>query len=266
MGVAGGDKWGQMAQDNTVLRATTGSQMYGISISDSSDSDELAVCVESIGAFAGFTEFEQFVFRTAAARTGQHDAPSEAGDLDLTIYGLKKFLRLALGGNPSVMDLLFVPAPLILHPIGEQIQALAPWIVSRQAGRRYLGYMESQRQRMLGERGQKRVNRTDLEAAHGFDTKYMSHILRLGYQGVELLETGRLTLPLPQSERDFIKAVRRGEWSLNTCLTEAGDLEHEIKGLIDTSPLPDEPDRDYVEKWMLRVYSDWWQQDASDPS
>ena len=36
-----------------------------------------------------------------------------------------------------------------------------------------------------------RVNRPELIAAHGYDTKYAGHVLRLGYQGIEFLETGR---------------------------------------------------------------------------
>jgi hypothetical protein len=34
-------------------------------------------------------------------------------------------------------------------------------------------------------------------AVHGYDTKYAMHVLRLGLQGVELLTTGRFTLPVP---------------------------------------------------------------------
>lgn len=34
-----------------------------------------------------------------------------------------------------------------------------------------------------------------------FDTNYAMYALRLGYQGLELLETGRLTLPLGEPER-----------------------------------------------------------------
>ena len=36
------------------------------------------------------------------------------------------------------------------------------------------------------------------------------HAARLGYQGIELLETGRLTLPMPEPERSRVMAIRTG--------------------------------------------------------
>jgi uncharacterized protein len=48
-------------------------------------------------------------------------------------------------------------------------------------------------------------------AVHGYDTKYAMHALRLGLQGIELLTTGRITLPVPEPDRAYLRSVRRGE-------------------------------------------------------
>src|SRR5688572_31106775 len=45
-----------------------------------------------------------------------------------------------------------------------------------------------------------RSHRPELEEMYGFDTKYAMHMLRLGFQGVELLTTGRLNLPMRSEE------------------------------------------------------------------
>ena len=172
--------------------------------------------------------------------------------------GQWSFLRLAMQGNPSVLLLLFVKDPLIRTSLGAQLQELAPQIVSRQAGRRFLGYMESQRQRLLGERGQKKTNRPNLEAAYGYDTKYAMHVLRLGYQGIELMTTGRLTLPLIEAERTWLMRIRRGEIPLDDVLQRAGERERQIKDLLLDSPIAEEPDRDAIEAWMLRTYFETW--------
>jgi predicted nucleotidyltransferase len=208
----------------------------------------------------GFTEFEQYIYRSAAEREGRHDAPSQPGDLDLTIYSLRKFLRLAMQGNPQIIQTLFVPPALTLwrNRDGNELQELAPFIVSKKAGMRYLGYMESQRQKLLGERGQKRVNRPELEEKFGFDTKYMMHVLRLGFQGVELLSTGKLSFPMPDADRAFTYATRLGEVPLQEALTKAGELERELKDLLSSSWVRDEPDREYIQSWMLETYSRNW--------
>src|SRR3990167_2310390 len=204
--------------------------------------------------------FEQFIYRSAAEREGRHDAPSKAGDLDLTIYSLRKWLRLALKGNPTVILLLFTPTESIIKwdARGSQLRDLAPLIISREAGSAFLGYMQAQRQRLIGERGQMRIHRTELVEKHGFDTKYAMHTLRLGFQGVELLETGRLTLPMRSPEREWLYSVREGKVKLQECLTRAGELEARLKDLRDSSPLRPTPDIEEVERWMLDTYEMTW--------
>jgi len=260
MGVVGGDHYRAMAEAYTILRAPVGSTIHGLHLGGTDDRDEMGVCLENIGAVIGFREFEQYIYRSAAEREGRHDAPSQHSDLDLTIYSLRKFIRLAMQGNPTVVTLLFVPPEqcVVRDARGAQLQDLAPAIVSRQAGRRYLGYLESQRQRLVGERGQKRGNRPELEERFGFDTKYAMHIIRLGHQGVELLSTGRLTLPMPEPTRQHVRDVREGRVTLNDVLSEAGELERQLKDLLAESPLPEQPDSERVESWMLSMYLENW--------
>lgn len=259
-GVAGGDPWRAMAERTTILRVPAGSTLHGLNVPGTDDSDEIGVCVEDLDAAIGFSEFEQYIYRTAAERDGRQDAPSQAGDLDLTIFSLRKFLRLAMQGNPQILQCLFVPSGLCVlqTALGAQLQELAPMIVSRRAGARYLGYLEAQRQRLLGERGQKKTNRPDLEAKHGYDTKYAMHILRLGFQGVELMTTGRLTLPMPSPDVDFVYAVRKGEVPIQDALTRAGELERQIKDLLHDAPIQAEPAGHVVQTWMLHVYLHKW--------
>ena len=266
MGVAGGDRYREMAERTTILRAPVGSTIHGLHLAGTDDRDEMGVCIEDIEGVVGFSEFEQFIYRSAAEREHRHDAPSQPGDLDLTIYSLRKFCRLALHGNPTILNLLFVPPETcsVYTSLGGTLQEMVPLFVSRQAGKRYLGYLEAQRQRLLGERGQKKTNRPELEARFGYDTKYAMHMLRLGFQGVELLTTGGLTLPMKEPEREFLMGVRRGTVTLQECLTKCGELERELKDLVTAADLPEQGDAARVEVWMVRVYFEMWKARAFD--
>jgi predicted nucleotidyltransferase len=253
-------KWKQIAEENTVLRVLVGSQAYGLTTLDTvSDRDEKGVCVEPLEAFAGLHPFEHYEYRTAVERTGKKDAKSGPGDLDLVIYGLRKFLKLALQGNPSIIELLFMEKAIIRTPIGDGIQWLASKIVSKQAGKRFLGYAQAQRQRLLGEIGQKKVNRPELELKYGYDTKYAMHMVRLGLQGVELLTKGCLTLPMEGPDKDTCLAIRTGKFSLNEVLEFANQTETVLKGLLESSELPEYPDERSVETWMLVTYWSYWE-------
>ena len=103
-----------------------------------------------------------------------------------------------------------------------------------------------------------RVNRPELIAQYGFDTKYAGHVLRLGYQGIEFLETGALTLPLPAPQRERVLDVRMGRVPFADVLAEADDLRDRLEALLETSALPENPDHDAVNAFLADTYRAWW--------
>ena len=104
-------------------------------------------------------------------------------------------------------------------PAGEELRALAPAFVARSTGRAFLGYLTDQRRGLTGERHATRTR--ELSKLHGYDTKYAMHALRIAYQGIELLATGRITLPVPEPERSELRRVRAGEVPLDDVLAHA---------------------------------------------
>lgn len=252
----------EQAEVSTILRVTVGSTAHGLGMNDMlDDRDEMGICIEPIEYAIGVSApFEQIVWRSAAIREGKQDAPSQSGDLDLTIYSLRKYLRLALKGNPTVLTALFASNPLIIDAYGDELRKLAPQIVSRQAGRAFLGYLQAQRQRLLGERGNGGHGkpRHELIEKFGFDTKYAMHMLRLGFQGVELLQTGHMSMPMREPERGYLRDLRNGKHSEQEALTMAGELEQELKDLLLLSPLAEYPNTTAVDSWMIRTYFDSW--------
>jgi uncharacterized protein len=249
-----------IAEPTTILRGLVGSSVHGLILPGTDDRDEMGVCVEDRRYIVGFGKFEQWVYRSAAEREDCDGARSRAGDLDLTIYSLRKWARLALQGNPTVLLLLYLPdsALVIRTDVGKQLQKLAPAFASRHAGRRFLGYLEAQRERLVGERGQKDVNRTELVKQFGYDTKYAMYMLRLGHQGVEFLESGWLTLPMREPVRSHLMDVRQGRSKLADILEECTQLELRLSALLDSSPLPPDPDFKIVESFVMDTYSAAW--------
>ena len=90
----------ETAERCTILRGLVGSTVHGLNVNDGiEDRDEMGVCVEPMhDAMALWDPFEQFIYRSAAEREGRENARSTAGDLDLTVYSLRKWIRLALKG------------------------------------------------------------------------------------------------------------------------------------------------------------------------
>jgi hypothetical protein len=244
-----------IAEPNTVLLGLVGSTVHGVTVDSTDDRDEMGICIEPPEYVVGLRPFAQWVFRTQPE--GVRSGP---GDVDRTVYSLRKWCRLALSGNPTVMLLLHVPEDQcsVIEQPGRDLRANKQWFAARRAGHAYLGYMQRQRERMTGERGQMRVNRPELIEQYGFDTKYAGHVLRLGYQGIEFLETGTLTLPLPEPNRTHILDVRNGRVPFPDVLDEANELQQRLETLLQMSPLAEHPDHDAVNEFLADAYRSWW--------
>jgi uncharacterized protein len=243
----------RIAEDGCILRTVVGSTVHGLSNPGTDDRDEMGVCVEPREYVLGLRPFEHWVFRTHA-----EGVPSGPGDLDLTIYGLRKFCRLAMKGSPTVLLLLFVEGEhvLVRTSLGAGLQALAPAFVSRRAGRAFLGYLDAQRRGLLGDRHATRTR--ELSSEHGYDTKYAMHALRIAYQGIELIGTGRISLPVPSPAREHLMAVRRGELPLPEVVHDLGLRTGELEQAVLASDLPAEADRDAIDAFLVEAYQSTW--------
>jgi len=249
----------EVAARNEILRTEVGSGVHGMAIPGTDDHDETGVYIEEPAQLLGLAPAPQhWVWRTQpmGARSGP-------GDIDRTLYGLRKFVRLALAGNPTILIPLYAvgPAVIVSTPLGEELRALTPSIVSQAATRRFLGYLDGQRERMLGGGRQSGVpNRPELVARHGFDTKYASHALRLGRQGVELSRTGRLSLPLPPDDLAQCLAVKRGEVPFAEALAWIDVARAELAELVgsDRNVLPEAPRQAEVDAWLVAAHQRHW--------
>jgi uncharacterized protein len=247
------DRAQQIALDHLILRTTVGSVVHGLSNPGTDDRDEMGVCIEPPEYLLGFKRFEHFVYRTQP-----EGHPSGPGDLDLTVYGLRKFCVLALKGSPTALLPLFVTGEhqLVTSPAGEELRGLADAFVARSTGRAFLGYLTNQRRGLTGERHATRTR--ELSKVHGYDTKYAMHALRIGYQGLELLDTGRITLPMGEPQRAALREVRAGKVALDDVLEHLERVTRRLEVAAKRRDLPAEPDIDAVDAFVVRTYRQAW--------
>jgi len=262
----------KIAEDGMILRVQVGSGVHGTAVSGQDDRDEMGLCLEPPQFVTGLARvpngihgqgpsvrFEQYERHTAWDRPGGVTNRSGAGDLDVIIYSARKWARLALAGNPTVLLVLFVPDQEVVFrgEEGAELMGNAHRFVSRLAATRFLGYLRAQRSSMTGQAGA-HTNRPELVAVHGYDTKYAMHALRLGLQGIEFLTTGRITLPVPEPDRGYLRAVRRGEVPLAEVLNAITSAETRLGLLQETSAIPYQPDRSWVDDWLHRSHLNYW--------
>jgi predicted nucleotidyltransferase len=124
---------GEFWEENLILRVVCGSRAQGLD-GPESDTDTRGVCVPPKRFLLGLERFEQ------------HESPG----CDHVTYSLEKFARLALQGNPNIIETLYTDRRHILHvdAHGERLIEARDAFLSRRVGERFVGYAEGQLGRM----------------------------------------------------------------------------------------------------------------------
>jgi hypothetical protein len=247
--------------EGPILVVEAGSTAHGTGLDGHEDHDEMVVFIEPAAEVLTGSQPDAFM-----QRTQPNDKRSGPGDTDRQVYSLRKFLMLASAGNPSVLMAFWAPV-IRATPWGEALRAMGPAFVGRHVLPKYLGYMESQIARMKGEKGtaghghRGGGKREELVAAHGYDTKFAMHAARLGYQGYELVTTGRLQLPIQGEPGDWLRAVRRGKVPLDEYYHHVEGLEDMLRELRANTKYREHADTDAINDFAIKAHMAAWERE-----
>lgn len=92
---------------------------------------------------------------------------------------------------------------------------------------------------------------TNTNHGQGYDSKNMMHTLRLLDQATEIAREGEITLPRPNAE--WLKQVKRGDYSYDDILKMADEKHAEMEAAFDASSLPERPDKERVSSLLLEM-------------
>lgn len=169
---------------------------------------------------------------------------------DYTSHEIFKFIRLALGGNPTILEVLFLDKYEYISPEFEQLHEIRhSFLSTKKVKAAYTGYVLHQAKRLVNRNGR------------GFDSdlakrtqKHVRHCARLLMQAEAALLTGEIVIDVSDA-RDEIFEI--GELAENN---EEKFLEF-IKRRVEyidnlKSVLNDKPDRNSIEKWLINFRLD----------
>lgn len=207
------------------LLVRSGSKAYGISV-EGSDDDYVGVFVPALSRFLSLR--------------GYGPETHAANDPDFTIHELGKFCRLALKGNPAVLETLWNPTIVSQSAIGRDLVALRRGFLHRGSLDVYVDYAESQLKKMVKGKG--------LHAKGGaYNGKYGAHLIRLIHSGLDLAETGEVTVRVAPKLATLLLDIRSGKHTMDDVLRMARPLLDKLKGLTKENALPARADEDRVD-------------------
>ncbi|MFG2163617.1 nucleotidyltransferase domain-containing protein [Micromonospora chersina] len=213
-----------------LLSGIVGSVAYGLAGPDS-DVDRIGVFAAPTVAFHGLHPPRESVVTT---------------DPDVTLHECAKYARLALSGNPTATELMWLPEECYetRTEFGDQlIDIRAAFLSAPRVRDAYLGYASQQFRKLTA--------RDSTVGGRRRSAKHARHLARLLHQGRVLYATGVLEIRLADPE--WFRAF--GERVAGGALSEAEELvaaaERDFARI--RTPLPERPDEETVERWLLDV-------------
>ncbi|MGW0216397.1 nucleotidyltransferase domain-containing protein [Micromonospora chokoriensis] len=216
----------QLIDDRTILQVVVGSRAFGLS-GATSDTDRRGVYALPASAFWGLRK-----------PAWHHDGPLP----EQVRWEVERVCVLGLAANPTVLEVLHSPLVERCTPLGEELRSLAPAFLSRRVADTYLRYATAQFGK--AERG---IARSGAPA-----WRHVTHLIRLLTAGGDLVRTGRLVLDVG-ADRDRLLAVKAGEVPWDDVVAWRDRLVNRMTADLPTSPLPDRPDEERVEQWLVSV-------------
>ena len=227
---------------HTVLQGVVGSTAYGLAC-DGSDEDRLATHIADVDDFFGLY---------VGSKT---DYSAVSHDPDFTSHEVHKFLRLCLGCNPTVMELLWLPNYDICTTEGEALLGLRHAVLHTTKVRdAYGGYAIQQAQKLVS---RKEEGKDGFAADLGHRTaKHGRHCYRLLLAGQHLLKTGQLMVHVGEY-RDAIFAA--GELAANDQAAFLAMFERAKQELDEVdSVLPSAPDLALVNQTLQHMLKSFY--------
>jgi uncharacterized protein len=103
---------------------------------------------------------------------------------------------------------------------------------------------------MIEHRLKNATNRVELYTKYGFDTKFGANLIQLLLEGIELLSTGKIEMPLKY--RQDILDIKKGKHSAEDIMNWSARLIEEAREAYESSELPSEPRVKELEKFAIK--------------
>lgn len=221
-----------MTPTNVLLKGVVGSQAFGLAHEDS-DYDFQGVFVAPTQDFLGLTSKVQESY--------SYKNP------DTTYHEVGKFCRLALGCNPTVLDLLWLNEYNVRTQLGTELVNLRNNFLSAKRVRdAYFGYAMSQ----FGKLG--KDPRPEKRA------KNARHFARLLNQGWQLYTTGTYSVRLQDPEFYFDFGRRVGFDEDYAYAKDFLDHYHESFGSEPECVLSSQPNTEPIDAWLRKVRNEFY--------
>jgi len=167
----------------------------------------------------------------------------ENPDTEEVYWELEKFLKLALKANANVLEVLWSPIVDYASPLAEEMLSIRQAFLSTLVYQTFNGYAISQFKKL----GQ------DMRNKGAIKWKHAMHLIRLLYTGIGTLRTGEVPVEVPAEHREHLLAIRDGRMDWETVDQWRRQLHSEFEQAYRETDLPDRPDYDAANAFLIKA-------------
>jgi len=212
--------------DFVIYRCVVGSQAYGLS-NEESDTDRRGIYLPPANLHWSLYGVPQQL---------------ENPQAEEVYWELQKFLVLALKANPNVLECLYSPLVEMKTELAEDLLSHRDAFLSKLVYQTYNGYVLSQFKRL----------EQDIRSAGTIKWKHAMHLIRLLLSGITVLREGFVPLSV-EAHREELLSIRRGEVAWESVNAWRLCLHEEFDDAYAESALPESPDYQLVNGFLLRA-------------
>lgn len=239
---------------NTAYLTIMGSQAYGVS-TDDSDLDVYGFCLPPkdlvfphlAGEIPGFGKqiqrFEQW-------QEHHVQDPNKSVEYDFSVYSIVKYFQLCMENNPNMIDSMFTPRNCVVHStnVSEMVRENRRMFLHKGCWHKFKGYAYASMSKIRNKVNYSNEKRAIDVEKYGYSLKYAYHIVRLLNEVEQILVEWDLDL---QRNREQLKDIRRGEWTLNQIERYFEEKERALEATYAASTLPHSPDESVIKRLLM---------------
>lgn len=222
--------------DYTFYRVRVGARAYGLD-----DGDE----EESIrGVYLPPAELQWSLYKPLEQIEQQHQGPNGVGTIEEIYWEIERFVRQGLAANPGVLESMWSPAIISMTDLGKELRSIRDAFLSKQILNTFTGYGISQFRKMTRAR-----DRGEEPSA-----RHAMNLIRLLLSGISATQSGEMDVTAADHQTELI-AIRTKRMSFDETFAWAVALQRQFESAIRTSNLPDLPDYETVNTFLIKARS-----------
>jgi len=159
-----------------LFKALVGSRAYGV-YNSNSDYDWRGVLLYPLDMYLGIEKVSN----------------SKKYEVDTTYYEITHFLRMCVGANPNILEILFSPYHYNVSSYGQKIIDIRNIFLTKKVFYSYRGYYQSEYQNQK----------------NGSKSRY--HVIRIQLLLLNFLKKGKLDIVIPEEMRDVVFGIKNSE-------------------------------------------------------